>query len=85
MKQNAVTKKEFLDFFYSLPVDEALEITEDYDRKHKTLVSEELKRLKTDNSTGAKAESCSTTSITPSRRSAGNGVLRVIGMTENFV
>ena len=39
------TKKEFLDFFYSLSTEEALKIVKEYDKKHKTHLSKELEKL----------------------------------------
>lgn len=39
------TKKEFLDFFYSLSTDEALKIVKEYDKKHKVHIAEELEKL----------------------------------------
>lgn len=39
------TKKEILDFFYSLSTEEALKIVKEYDKKHKTHLSKELEKL----------------------------------------
>lgn len=40
-----ITKKEFLDFFYSLSENEALKIVKEYDKKHKQHIAEELEKL----------------------------------------
>ncbi len=39
------TKKEFLDFFYSLSTDEALKIVKEYDKKHKVHIAAEIEKL----------------------------------------
>ena len=36
------TKKEILDFFYSLSLEEVIKIVKDYDKKHKVHIAEEL-------------------------------------------
>ena len=43
--KSKTTKKEFLDFFYSLSTEEALKIVKEYDKKHKTHLSKELEKL----------------------------------------
>lgn len=40
------TKKEFLDFFYNLPVEEATKIVKEYDKHHKVNIAKELENLK---------------------------------------
>ena len=40
-----ITKKEILDFFYSLSLEEVIKIVKDYDKKHKSYVAEELEKL----------------------------------------
>ena len=39
------TKKEILDFFYSLSLEEVIKIVKDYDKKHKVHIAEELEKL----------------------------------------
>lgn len=40
------TKKEFLDFFYNLPIEEATKIVKEYDKHHKVNIAKELENLK---------------------------------------